>query len=103
MESGDEKLSLYAQENVTSNRIEYHWPEKVTLVENGSDGVADRASAGSDAARPVTIAYIAESAGVSVPTVSKVLNGKSGVSAEKRALIEELINRHGYRKPAGAT
>lgn len=26
----------------------------------------------------VTIAYIAESAGVSIPTVSKVLNGRSG-------------------------
>jgi DNA-binding LacI/PurR family transcriptional regulator len=54
------------------------------------------------APRPVTIAYIAESAGVSVPTVSKVLNGKAGVSAEKRAMIEELITRHGYRRPAGS-
>jgi DNA-binding LacI/PurR family transcriptional regulator len=48
---------------------------------------------------PVTIAYIAESAGVSVPTVSKVLNGKKGVSDDTRARIEELINRYGYRKP----
>lgn len=55
-----------------------------------------------DAARPVTIAYIAESAGVSVPTVSKVINGKSGVSADTRARVEELVNRYGYRKPAGA-
>lgn len=56
---------------------------------------------GGDPSRPVTIAYIAQSAGVSVPTVSKVLNGKAGVSAEKRALIKELISRHGYRKPTG--
>lgn len=49
----------------------------------------------------VTIAYIAESAGVSVPTVSKVLNGRTGVSDRTRARIEELINKHGYRKPAG--
>ncbi|MFL6109727.1 MAG: LacI family DNA-binding transcriptional regulator [Catenulispora sp.] len=48
---------------------------------------------------PVTIAYIAETAGVSVPTVSKVLNGKSGVSSDTRARIEELINRYGYKKP----
>ncbi|WP_234383237.1 LacI family DNA-binding transcriptional regulator [Streptomyces dysideae] len=47
----------------------------------------------------VTIAYIAESAGVSVPTVSKVLNGRSGVSDETRARVEELIHRYGYRKP----
>ena len=48
---------------------------------------------------PVTIAYIAESAGVSVPTVSKVLNGKKGVSDDTRARVEELINRYGYRRP----
>ncbi|GAQ71433.1 LacI family DNA-binding transcriptional regulator [Streptomyces turgidiscabies] len=47
----------------------------------------------------MTIAYIAETAGVSVPTVSKVLNGRTGVSDETRARIEELIHRYGYRKP----
>ncbi|HEY3872074.1 MAG TPA: LacI family DNA-binding transcriptional regulator [Actinocrinis sp.] len=52
-----------------------------------------------DAPGPVTIAYIAESAGVSVPTVSKVLNGRSGVSDETRARIESLINQYGYRRP----
>src|SRR2546430_1518743 len=53
----------------------------------------------SDSTRPVTISYIAESAGVSVPTVSKVLNGRSGVSADTRARVEELINRYGYQRP----
>ncbi|WP_194911027.1 LacI family DNA-binding transcriptional regulator [Catenulispora rubra] len=48
---------------------------------------------------PVTIAHIAETAGVSVPTVSKVLNGRSGVSEQTRARVEELIERYGYRKP----
>ena len=48
---------------------------------------------------PVTIAHIAETAGVSVPTVSKVLNGRSGVSEQTRARIEELIEQYGYRKP----
>ncbi len=52
-----------------------------------------------DGTTAVTIAYIAENAGVSVPTVSKVLNGRSGVSDETRARIEELISRYGYRKP----
>ncbi|GAA3808649.1 hypothetical protein GCM10022403_048440 [Streptomyces coacervatus] len=47
----------------------------------------------------MTIAYIAESAGVSAPTVSKVLNGRSGVSDETRARVEQLIHQHGYRKP----
>lgn len=47
----------------------------------------------------MTIAHIAETAGVSVPTVSKVLNGRSGVSEQTRARVEELIDRYGYRKP----
>ncbi|OKI25779.1 LacI family transcriptional regulator [Saccharothrix sp. CB00851] len=51
-----------------------------------------------DPAKPVTISYIAETAGVSVPTVSKVLNGRSGVSADTRARIEALIDEYGYQK-----
>ncbi|MER8161903.1 LacI family DNA-binding transcriptional regulator [Streptomyces sp. NPDC094472] len=46
----------------------------------------------------VKIAHIAELAGVSVPTVSRVLNGRPGVSDETRARVEELINEYGYRK-----
>ncbi|WP_433796919.1 LacI family DNA-binding transcriptional regulator [Actinoplanes sp. CA-252034] len=48
--------------------------------------------------KPVTISYIAETAGVSVPTVSKVINGRSGVAAETRARVEALITQYGYRK-----
>ena len=51
----------------------------------------------------MTISYIAESAGVSVPTVSKVINGRSGVAADTRARVEALINQYGYRKPAPPT
>ncbi|MEU4770198.1 LacI family DNA-binding transcriptional regulator [Actinosynnema sp. NPDC023794] len=51
-----------------------------------------------DSFRPVTISYIAETAGVSVPTVSKVLNGRAGVSPDTRARIEALIDAYGYRK-----
>lgn len=59
------------------------------------------AHSAAEAAAPaaVTIAYIAESAGVSAPTVSKVLNGRSGVSPDTRARVEALLTRHGYRKP----
>lgn len=48
--------------------------------------------------RPVTISYIAESAGVSVPTVSKVINGRAGVAADTRARVEAVISQYGYRK-----
>ncbi|MDR7327436.1 MULTISPECIES: LacI family DNA-binding transcriptional regulator [Catenuloplanes] len=53
--------------------------------------------------RPVTISYIARSAGVSVPTVSKVLNGRAGVSDDTRARVEALILRYGYRRAAPST
>ncbi|MBQ1053096.1 LacI family DNA-binding transcriptional regulator [Micromonospora sp. C51] len=55
-----------------------------------------------DPLRPVTIAAIAESAGVSVPTVSKVINGRSGVAAQTRARVEAAINQHGYRRSSPA-
>ena len=46
------------------------------------------------------MARIARMAGVSAPTVSKVLNGRPGVSASTRSRIEELIREHGYRRGA---
>ena len=46
----------------------------------------------------MTIAEIAASAGVSVPTVSKVLNGRPGVSEATRVRVEALIERLGYAK-----
>ncbi len=45
-----------------------------------------------------TIALIAAEAGVSVPTVSKVLNGRTDVAAATRARVEEVIDRHQYRR-----
>ncbi|RCV54101.1 LacI family DNA-binding transcriptional regulator [Marinitenerispora sediminis] len=49
----------------------------------------------------MTIAKLAEAAGVSVPTVSKVLNGRSDVAPATRTRVEELIRRHGYRRRRG--
>lgn len=43
-----------------------------------------------------TIAQIAEAAGVSVPTVSKVLNGRADVAAATRAHIERVIEEYGF-------
>lgn len=47
----------------------------------------------------MTIAYIAEQTGVSVPTVSKVINGRSDVSPETRRRVEAAIREHGYQRP----
>ena len=50
-----------------------------------------------------TIAEIAAEVGVSVPTVSKVLNGRRDVAPETRARVEETIARHGYRARRSTT
>ncbi|WP_306291669.1 LacI family DNA-binding transcriptional regulator [Microbispora sp. GKU 823] len=47
---------------------------------------------------PLTLAQLAELAGVSKATVSKVVNGRSAVAPETRALIEGLIREHGFRR-----
>ena len=46
----------------------------------------------------MTIGAIAKEAGVSVPTVSRVLNGRSDVAPQTRARVEELLRRRGYRR-----
>jgi len=45
-----------------------------------------------------TLAVVAEAAGVSVATVSKVLNGRPHVAADTRARIEASLERHLYRR-----
>ncbi|RPF23103.1 LacI family DNA-binding transcriptional regulator [Myceligenerans xiligouense] len=45
-----------------------------------------------------TIATIAREVGVSVPTVSKVLNGRADVAAATRARVEAALEKHQYRR-----
>ncbi|PZV97252.1 DNA-binding transcriptional regulator, LacI/PurR family [Micromonospora phaseoli] len=75
---------------------------RLTRAES-SEPVVELAPQLGDPSRPVTIAAIAESAGVSVPTVSKVINGRSGVAAETRARVEAVINQYGYRRSSPVT
>jgi LacI family transcriptional regulator len=46
----------------------------------------------------VTIADIAAAAHVSVPTVSKVLNGRQGVGPDTRERVLALLDEHGYQR-----
>lgn len=46
--------------------------------------------------RSVTIADVAKAAGVSIPTVSRVLNNKEYVSDESRRKVDEAVRRLGY-------
>ncbi|OLF15565.1 LacI family transcriptional regulator [Actinophytocola xanthii] len=45
------------------------------------------------------MAAVARAAGVSVATVSKVVNGRSDVAPETRARVQELLHRHDYVTP----
>lgn len=53
--------------------------------------------AAGDGPGSTTIATIADEVGVSVATVSKVLNGRTDVAAATRARVEESLARHRYR------
>ncbi len=46
--------------------------------------------------RRVTIREIADRAGVSIATVSRVVNGRDDVSLETRELVQQVIREHGY-------
>jgi LacI family transcriptional regulator len=48
--------------------------------------------------RRATIAAIAEEAGVSIATVSKVLNGRGDVAPDTRERVEASLERHSYRR-----
>ncbi|MET0726217.1 MAG: LacI family DNA-binding transcriptional regulator [Leifsonia sp.] len=50
----------------------------------------------------VTLAEVAEEAGVSLSTISKVLNGRTDVSAGTRARVEDLLAKRGYARRVGA-
>lgn len=51
---------------------------------------------------PVTIVDIARHAGVSIKTVSRVINREDGVGAETRARVQALVEAMGYRPNVSA-
>lgn len=57
---------------------------------------------GSGRRRTMTVARIARLAGVSSPTVSRVLNGQAGVALATRQRVEEVLRLHGYQRPEGS-
>ncbi|WP_392668232.1 LacI family DNA-binding transcriptional regulator [Streptomyces sp. LN785] len=63
----------------------------------------EKASADVPSQSTATLAEIARAAGVSAPTVSKVLNGRADVAPGTRTKVEELLLLHGYRRRRGST
>ncbi|MEU7693004.1 LacI family DNA-binding transcriptional regulator [Microbispora hainanensis] len=58
----------------------------------------DRALDGNIPPQRLTVAEIAHLAGVSAPTVSRVLNGHAGVALATRQRVEAVLREHGYRR-----
>ncbi len=76
---------------------------KATGSEDGPEpGPAEAvaARAGGRGQRP-TLAAVAARAGVSLPTVSKVVHGRPDVAPATRARVERLLNELRYRRPGG--
>ncbi|UUN30012.1 LacI family DNA-binding transcriptional regulator [Streptomyces sp. FIT100] len=48
----------------------------------------------------ITLAQVAKKAGVSISTVSKVLNGRQDVAPPTRIKVERLLETHAYRRTA---
>ncbi|WP_406110672.1 LacI family DNA-binding transcriptional regulator [Streptomyces sp. NBC_01003] len=79
-------------------------PERGSAVvadSRGGASVDSGKAAQSDGPTSVKIAHIAELAGVSVPTVSRVLNGRPGVSDETRARVQRALARNPGGSPPG--
>ncbi|MFF3607910.1 LacI family DNA-binding transcriptional regulator [Streptomyces sp. NPDC002463] len=53
--------------------------------------------------RRITLAEVAQQAGVSLSTVSKVLNGRQDVSPATRVKVERLLEEHAYRRTTRVT
>ncbi len=68
---------------------------RVALFLNETFGYASGMPVGKER---LTIADVARSAGVSVPTVSKVLNGRSDVSTATRDRVQQALSTSGYRR-----
>ncbi|MFI0239892.1 LacI family DNA-binding transcriptional regulator [Streptomyces sp. NPDC016845] len=50
----------------------------------------------------ITLAQVAQEAGVSISTVSKVLNGRQDVAGRTRVKVERLLEEHAYRRTTRA-
>ncbi|MEU6850349.1 LacI family DNA-binding transcriptional regulator [Actinacidiphila alni] len=75
-------------------------PDRPASPPNGTADAAGR-SAATGSAGAATLAEIARAAGVSAPTVSKVLNGRGDVAPGTRSRVEELLRLHGYQRRRG--
>lgn len=74
----------------------------MALVGPGTDAMLVSMSSPAPSDVRVTLAELAQEAGVSLSTISKVLNGRPDVSRKTRSKVEELLEEHGYKRRKSA-
>jgi hypothetical protein len=77
-------------------------PERAATVPTvprvSRDGASLTRATGNRTTGRTTLAVIAAEAGVSLPTVSKVVNGRPDVAADTRARVERLLDEYQYTR-----
>ncbi len=77
-------------------------PERAATVPTvprvSRDGASLTRTTGNRTVGRTTLAVIAAEAGVSLPTVSKVVNGRPDVAADTRARVERLLDEYQYTR-----
>jgi LacI family transcriptional regulator len=72
------------------------------VTEEATPGARRGSSAIAGKPSKVTLAHVAAAAGVSVPTVSKVVHGRADVAVETRSKVEALLAEYNYETPRRA-
>lgn len=72
-------------------------------MDNGARNDSPAHSIGEHDSQRLKVGDLARLAGVSASTVSKVINGRPGVSDETRRRVERLLSEHGYSRPLVST
>ena len=73
-------------------------PQEDSTARQQQVGTARRRDGARLLERKTTLATIAAEAGVSLPTVSKVVNGRPDVAPATRARVEQLLDQHQYSR-----
>src|SRR5690348_769448 len=83
---------------VDSRKVGAVRPQEDSTARQQQVGAARRRDSARLLERKTTLATIAAEAGVSLPTVSKVVNGRPDVAPATRARVEQLLNQHQYAR-----
>lgn len=92
------RSGLWAQHFAIVSKNVHRYAETVDSTGGPSPAPIGGRQGRRQAGKRVTLAQVAEAAGVSASTISKVLNGHTDVSATTRQKVQGLLVQHGYKR-----